>query len=1160
MKKCLVENAGTLFGKHLTTRYLHFTALCLFLLAVPACKQPEEPDAVRLARMFEEPPMEYRPYVWWHWMGPNFSKEGIRKDLEAMKEAGIGGATIFNIASAVQETHHPMENNPWPEQTYRSEAYWEALAYAAEVAQELGLKIGLHNSPGYSTTGGPWIDEEKGMQTVVHSCTELRGGQKVKVTLPKPDLPVYRGWGNSGRQATYYQDIAVMAVPVKADARPEEVLDLSAQMNTDGELSWEAPEGRWKVYRIGHAPTLSNPHPLPDDLIGKALEADKLNAEVSAYHWDQVLEPLQEHLGPYFGKSFTHILIDSYEAGDQNWTPGFRTCFQQICGYDPLPRIALSEADPENSRNAAFKEDWKVLIERRFLQEGWQVARDKVHEKGLLLFWEPYWGPFSVTESVYVPDVPMGEFWTGGSGRINAAIVDKAKEYGKNIVGAEAFTGRPEVSHFTEDPAFLKHSADGAFVSGANRLFLHHWVHQPFDDRYQPGMGMGWWGTHFSRHQTWFKPGKAFFTYLSRCQMLLQQGKPGEREENWIQRITHWGQLYFVINPDDRPSALSFPKGEQPSELWDPYRGTIMLADETDSVRVCLEPGQSLFLVQPAERTRYAKRERPSLTMVQSQVLDLPWEVTFQPKLDEAFTMKDFPLQDWSRSEDPRLKYFAGTATYKGYFTYEPAGGRLVLDLGELNDIAELSMNGKKVGVLWYPPFRADITDYVRPGDNTLEIAVTNNWANRLIGDEQFEADFEWGEDRGESMGRAMKAFPEWFLKGEPRPVKDRKAFVIWSYFRKDSPLQPAGLVGPVTLQQCGPDALPDPLLNADGKKVKSADEWMEVRRPQILELFAREMYGHVPERPEGLHFQTLSEEEVYGGLGVRQTVRIFLDAEGAHSFDVLLHLPARAPKPVPVFAGLNFNGNEATLDEREGHRWPYEDILRAGFGVVTAWRDSIEPDRVDGEGGVRSWYDPGGDWGAISAWAWGLSRILDYLETDPAVDAGRVAVIGHSRLGKTALWAGANDPRFAAVISNDSGCCGAAISRRRVGETFAVIDRVFPHWFTREFDKYKDAEDRFPADQHWLCALAAPRPLYVASATEDTWADPEGEWLSARAVAPVYALFGETGIGPAFPPADMPDNHGTVAYHVRTGKHDITRWDWLQYMNWFQNFVSLNI
>ena len=771
----------------------------LALLSAVSCG-PKASDTERLARDFSQPPMEYRPYVWWHWMGPNFSKEGIRADLEAMAEAGIGGATIFNLASAVQETHAPVENNPWPEQTYRSEAYWEALEYAAKVAGELGMEIGLHNSPGYSTTGGPWIDEEKGMQTVVRSVTSVTGGRRVQVTLPRPELPLYGGWGATGRRATFYRDIAVMAVPEKADARVEDVLELSERMDSTGHLTWNAPSGRWKVYRIGHAPTLANPHPLPDDIIGKALEADKMSAEVSAFHWDQVLGPLEEHLGKYFGKSFTHLLIDSYEAGGQNWTPGFREYFMKICGYDPLPRIALLEANPENPVKDAFREDWDILIQRRFLQDGWQVARDKVHEKGLQLYWEPYWGPFSTTESVYVADLPMGEFWTGGSGRIMDAIVDKAKEYGKPIVGAEAFTGRPEVSHYTEDPAFLKHSADGAFVSGANRLFLHHWVHQPFDDRYQPGMGMGWWGTHFSRHQTWIKPGKAFFTYLARCQMLLQQGTLGERGRNWIQRKTPGADIYFVMNPEDAPSKVSLPSGPQPAELWDPYRGTISVLEAADSVRLTLEAGQSMFVVLPQEPTRYRKEPVREWKLVDSRDLGNVWDVSFAPKLDKPFTLNPFRLRDFSECEEPYLKYFSGTATYRGTFRLDPPDGRIVIDLGTMNDIAEVSVNGKSAGVVWYPPFRADITGLVREGENELEIAVTDNWANRLIGDEQYDADFEWGTDRGEAMGRAMKAFPEWFLKGEPRPEKGRKTFNIWYYYRKDSPLQPAGLVGPVQL------------------------------------------------------------------------------------------------------------------------------------------------------------------------------------------------------------------------------------------------------------------------------------------------------------------------------------------------------------------------
>ena len=367
---------------------------------------------------------------------------------------------------------------------------------------------------------------------------------------------------------------------------------------------------------------------------------------------------------------------------------------------------------------------------------------------------------------------------------------------------------------------------------------------------------------------------------------------------------------------------------------------------------------------------------------------------------------------------------------------------------------------------------------------------------------------------------------------------------------------------------EINPEDLPDPLVFNDGKKVKNARQWTRKRRAEILEIFAQEMYGHVPERPEGLHFRTLAQESVYDGLGIRKTVRIYLDNREEHWFDVMVHLPAEAAGPVPMFVGLNFKGNDATLDERADFRWPYEMILKAGMGVATAWRDSIEPDGRDSnirdedicrDGGVRSWYNKDGDWGAISAWAWGLSRIMDYLETDKAVDCSKIAVLGHSRLGKTALWAGANDLRFDMVISNDSGCCGAALTRRTYGENFAIIANAFPHWFAPEFKKYMWKENEFPADQHWLLALAAPRPLYVASATEDQWADPKGEWMSAYLTSEVYALFGKSGLNGKMPEPDSPDKTGHVGYHLRTGGHNILAYDWLQYITFAkQHFNNL--
>ena len=792
---------------------------CILLIMWPLLASGHEAEydkltTAALARYFSQPPMTYRPYVWWHWMGSNFSKEGIRKDLEAMKESGIAGATIFNLSSAVQESHRPVENNPWPGQTYRSDAYWEAIRYAAEQAERLGLKIGLHNTPGYSTTGGPWISERQCMQKVVMTKTDIDGGRRVEVRLPQPDYPVFTDYSGRQRQATFYEDITVMAVPEKGDLAAEDVVEIPSKMDAQGMLTWDAPAGRWHIYRIGHAPTMSTPHPLPDDIIGQTLEADKMNADVTAYHWQQMLGPLKEHVGRYFGRSFTHLLVDSYEAGGQDWTDGFRERFVEMHGYDPLRALAIASTEADNPLSKKFQTDRAATISRMFIDNGWKPTKQLIHEAGLKMFWEPYWGPFSTEESIPIPDLPMSEFWTSGSGRIGESFVDIARDAGKNIVGAEAFTGRPEVSHYTEDPAFLKHSADGTFVSGINLLFLHHWVHQPFDDRYQPGMGMGWWGTHFGRNQTWFRPGKAFMTYLSRCQMMLQQGRLREHQGNQLHRELENADVFFIVNQTDRTSTeeVECAKSGTEPELWDPYTGAITYARDNDCVQAAsnmavsirLRPGQSMFVVFNRQQVKYRKAPAYHAGRQTCRMLTDVWDVSFQPKVDEPFSIPGFHLTDLSHCREPRLKYFSGTATYSRTIDLDAddlAGGRrVILHLGTLNDIAELTVNGKHVATLWYPPYEADITPCLRRGANCIAVAVTNNWANRLIGDEQYEPDFEWGMDRGEAMGRAIKGFPDWFVKGEPRPSRERKTFVIWSYFRKDSPLQPAGLVGPVEI------------------------------------------------------------------------------------------------------------------------------------------------------------------------------------------------------------------------------------------------------------------------------------------------------------------------------------------------------------------------
>jgi hypothetical protein len=368
---------------------------------------------------------------------------------------------------------------------------------------------------------------------------------------------------------------------------------------------------------------------------------------------------------------------------------------------------------------------------------------------------------------------------------------------------------------------------------------------------------------------------------------------------------------------------------------------------------------------------------------------------------------------------------------------------------------------------------------------------------------------------------------------------------------------------------------------------VRDAVDFAARRRPELVELFRRHVYGRVDAHLDLAVERVRGPEPCAGGLGWESELDVTLRAaSGQHStLRALVHVPSSARGPSPTFLSLNLFGNHSLHPSQRirlaqgwlpehaelglrGHvaseasrgmhagRWPIELVLSRGYALVTAYVGDIDPDYDDGfRNGLHGLLPelgqprPSDAPGTIAAWAFGLSRLLDAIERLPELDARRVAVVGHSRLGKTALWAAAVDERFALAISNESGCGGAALSRRLYGERLLHLNRRFPHWFCPAFHGFDEREAELPVDQHQLIASLAPRPVYVASAALDQWADPRGEWLACQAAAPAWALFGHD-VAPRFvTEPTQSSGESRIGYHVRPGKHDITPRDFWHYL-----------
>lgn len=388
-----------------------------------------------------------------------------------------------------------------------------------------------------------------------------------------------------------------------------------------------------------------------------------------------------------------------------------------------------------------------------------------------------------------------------------------------------------------------------------------------------------------------------------------------------------------------------------------------------------------------------------------------------------------------------------------------------------------------------------------------------------------------------------------------------------------------------------GSYTLPDPLVLNDGTPVRDARTWNTRRRAELLRLFEQHVYGRSPARPNDQSFEVFDlDGNALGGKATRKQVTVYFSGkkDGPRQ-NVLIYLPKSA-QPVPVILSLNFSGNHTVIADpgvKMAAVWDrqtksrvqaaestrgavsyagvVEKAIAHGFGFATIYYGDIEPDFDGGwQLGVRKLFAQPSDtdWGAIAAWGWGLSRALDYMETDKDINAGRVAILGHSRLGKTVLWAGARDTRFAAVFANCSGEGGASLARRNYGETVKHLNTRFPFWFNRNHLKYGDAVNQLPVDSHELIALIAPRPVYLATAEEDRWADPKGEFLAAVAASPVYRLLGKRGLDATeMPPLNQPvmSKASAIGFHYRTGKHEVAAFDWEQYFKFADMHLMLH-
>ena len=838
------------------------------------------PSPDRLQQLFDAPPQSRGANAWWHWQGANVTKSGITRDLEAMKDAGLSGATIFNIQDVGWDCEERMTTPLCPGMEYMNDKWWDLVSFAASEAKRLGLELGIHNCPGYSTSGGPWITPELGMKKLV--------------------------WA-------------------KGDAQPETKLgfyrDIARVKTKDG------------VYRFGYTCTGKNTHPSPPEVEAGSLEADKMSAKAVGIHIDNLLNGLAAHGITPSNPGLAFILMDSYEAGDASWTDDFAQEFTKRRGYDPvpfLPVIAKLGTDFGSEREEQFRRDFTRTKNELQTERHYRLFMERINAAGFEFHLEPYSGPFDSYEATQFCDVPMTEFWVGlpcwakepAKGGACWFAGPVARALGRNVTGAESFTGYPIDDPFAITPRDLKIPLDATLARGVNRLSLHHWEHQPLGAHARPGYSMGPWGTHFGENQTWHEPAKGFYRYIQRCQALLQEGemrcdalglsfndedgtdtlplsnfmtntvvtasgklrvKSSGREYSLLffepgaakrfEANTSWDSVekkcfdlvreyakkglkvgpmsertkffeiaggdgedvmvscrksgdaafFFVANTTDKPKKFTanFRQMEgrdfQP-EIWNPETGEKrcigdwVTKDGITQVELSLAAEESVFVVFRKNGAKSYQR-MPNLVETINKV-NGPWTLCFDAGGGAPQGAQTLPtLKSWTDFAEPGIRYYSGTATYETTLDV-PEGREFALDLGDVRDVAEVFLDGERIGALWHAPYRIELPRSVKPGRHALKVRVTNAWTNRLIGDEKEPDDCvlskkmlglgvrlvqSEGKTRDIPLGRAVIAIPEEIRANKPRKVA-RYTFSSWHYILSDKDLRPAGLLGQVKL------------------------------------------------------------------------------------------------------------------------------------------------------------------------------------------------------------------------------------------------------------------------------------------------------------------------------------------------------------------------